>query len=1001
MPRKTPPNSKSASKSNEPMLPPNVTNMLNDLQVVVSNAVSIVKVLKKTELNSEHLLMALLLTDKFHPYLERLFARHHLIIDEVSHKLMGELLAENKKSNDTAFNADKLRSDARLLLGELESWVKKQPGYCLPPLFLRYLLTTPKKTLAATRIKGFGITGKELLGDLDRMNKTYPEDLSALAPQDKQEQQDDEIDEEHAIATLQEFEASANSMKQDLYMVANITNRIALQLHHAYLLPEHLFLAFLKAKKFESYSNDLFQRRHHASLKELKEQLEQYMDVNVEKLKDNRSPEITPAYGRVVTQVIRQLKSLKVNCFPPMFLLGLLQVDCFASMLLRQVLFNSDELLRDVKRMAVTGPEGFAAPIPPDPADLPKNEEEDQEEEDLPFSMDQDDMLRPASTEMGGEMPWDENSSGEDSGSALENFAIELVELARQGKIDPMIGRQAELERLLEILHKKRSSNALIVGNEGVGKTAIVEGLALRIAKGKVPSSIRDYKIYALNLGAMVAGSELRGAFERRLEQCIKEIIAQPKCFLFIDEIHSILGAGTGRDGTLDASNIIKPYLARGEIRCIGATTYDEYQRRILSDRAFARRFMKIDLAESTEEETFQILKGLANSYEKYHGVKIPSNILRLIVELSGRLVHEKYFPDKAIEIMDECGARYHCGLAKGTTVTKADVEQVVCRVANLPSLSVQSDESDKLLHLEDNLKKSIFGQDETVAELVRRVKVAKAGFQDPRKPLLSAFLCGSSGCGKTELARQLASELGIAFVKLDMSEYSEEYAASRLVGSAPGYVGYDHPGALTEPVIQTPHCLLLLDEIEKAHNVVFNLLLQVLDEGRLRDNKGREASFRNAIIIMTSNAGSRASSDAINLLGFNKSDAEQSQNRQNIIQRVMRQTFPPEFRNRIQTIMMMNDLNLDTLKQIVEKTLALANQQLSKQKVSIRLTPEAILKIAQQAADEHLGGRPVERLFEEVVKQKLADELLFGKLAKGGQATIDYQKEQFQYHFA
>ena len=832
------------------------------------------------------------------------------------------------------------------------------------------------------------------------MNKTYPEDLSAPAPQEKQDQQDDELDEEHAIATLKDFEASANAVKQDLYMVANITSRIALQLHHAYLLPEHLFLAFLKAKKFESYSNDLFQRRHHASLKELKEQLEQYMDANVEKLKDDRTPELTPAYGRVITQVIRQLKSLQVNCFPPMFLLGLLQVDCFASMLLRQVLFNSDELLRDVKRMSVTGPEGFAAPVSHAPSDLPQNEAEDQEE-DLPFSMDQDDVLRPASTEMGGEMPWDENSGGEDSGSALETFAIELVELARKGNIDPMIGRQAELERLLEILHKKRSSNALIVGNEGVGKTAIVEGLALRIAKGKVPSSIRDYKIYALNLGAMVAGSELRGAFERRLEQCIKEIIAQPKCFLFIDEIHSILGAGTGRDGTLDASNIIKPYLSRGEIRCIGATTYDEYQRRILSDRAFARRFMKIDLAESTEEETFQILKGLANSYEKYHGVKIPPAILRLIVELSGRFVHEKYFPDKAIEIMDECGARYHCGLAKGTTVTKADVEQVVCRVANLPSLSVQSDESDKLLHLEDNLKKSIFGQDETIAELVRRVKVAKAGFQDPRKPLLSAFLCGSSGCGKTELARQLASELGIAFVKLDMSEYSEEYAASRLVGSAPGYVGYDHPGALTEPVIQTPHCLLLLDEIEKAHTVVFNLLLQVLDEGRLRDNKGREASFRNAIIIMTSNAGSRASSDAINLLGFNKSDAEQSQNRQDIIQRVMRQTFPPEFRNRIQTIMMMNDLNLETLKQIVEKTLAIANQQLSKQKVTIRLTPEAILKIAQQAADEHLGGRPVERLFEEVVKQKLADELLFGKLAKGGQATIDYQKEQFQYHFA
>ena len=347
---------------------------------------------------------------------------------------------------------------------------------------------------------------------------------------------------------------------------------------------------------------------------------------------------------------------------------------------------------------------------------------------------------------------------------------------------------------------------------------------------------------------------------------------------------------------------------------------------------------------------------------------------------------------------MDECGAHYHSGMGKGPEVTREDVERVVCRVANLPAITVQTDDREKLRGLATRLQANIFGQDEAIHELVRRIKVAKAGFQDARRPLLAAFLCGPSGCGKTELARQLAAELGIAFVKLDMSEYNEEYAASRLIGSAPGYVGYDRPGALTEPVIQSPHCLLLLDEIEKAHASVFNLLLQVLDEGRLSDNKGRQASFRNAIILMTSNAGSRASAEAINLLGFAKSDDEQAQNRQDIIQRVMKKTFPPEFRNRIQVTVMMNELTQEAMESIVEKTLAIANQQLAAQKVVIELTPAAVTQIATQASDEHLGGRPVERLFEQVVKQHIVDELLFGKLANGGQVTIDYRNGDFKY---
>ncbi|MBR6470779.1 MAG: AAA family ATPase, partial [Victivallales bacterium] len=852
MAKKLPPNNPpSSAKQQGKATEKHVVNMKRDLRGLIPDALGFVQALKSPSMTLEHLLLAILRTDKFRPYLETLFARHQRRRLEVTQRLMGELLGNGDGVTGASMSGDddlssRISQDILMTMAKLEVLAERQSGYCLPPLCLHYLLTERQDSPATALLRGYGLTDAELQSDTAKMAKENPEDLpdspqchsspDAATPPDPPEEQSLE-------ERLNSFAVSANAMKQDLFLLAKISSRISMRMQHAYLLPEHLLLAFLKAEKFSVYTTDVFERRHQIPRKDIEEQVCRYLNANIEKLKKGCSPEITPAYGRVITNVIRQLKSTQANCFSPMFLLGLLQEDCFATMLIRQVLFDPRELQQDVQLMATAGDQAFAPSADPP---SPSRQDAAGKPEDLMASPGQDDdeLQKPLAFESDDDFPWDENPAEADSGSALETFSVELVEQARLGRIDPLIGRQEEVARLIEILHKKRSCNALIVGNEGVGKTAIVEGLALRIAKGKVPASIRDYKIFALNLGAMVAGSELRGTFERRLEQCIKELTAQPKCFLFIDEIHSMLGAGTGHDGTLDASNIIKPYLARGEVRCIGATTYDEYQRRILNDRAFARRFMKIDLAESTGEETLQILRGLAKSYEQFHGVKLPLPILRHIVDLSKRFVHEKYFPDKAIEVMDECGARYHCGLAKGTAVTKADVERVVCRVAHLPAITVHSDESDKLLHLEDNLKKSIFGQDEAVAELVRHVKVAKAGFQDPRKPLLSAFLCGPSGCGKTELARQLAAELGIAFVKLDMSEYSEEYAASRLVGSAPGYVGYDRPGALTEPVIQTPHCLLLLDEIEKAHAVVFNLLLQVLDEGRLRDNKGREASF-------------------------------------------------------------------------------------------------------------------------------------------------------------
>ena len=756
--------------------------------------------------------------------------------------------------------------------------------------------------------------------------------------------------------------ASANppdGATQLVKVIANGAMELARERHHRYALPETLLHFALGITQFQSYYRSVFEQRHHVLLKSIREQLLKYLDDNAE-AGDGVELRVPTSFNQLCQRIETFLHRHPLATAPIACLMAFFsQPDSLGANLLQSVGITPPELVRDARAIQET----IAV-------STPKNEEEN------PLRPDTGDAATPRK-------------------SALQRYAVELVAMARNGKIDPLVGRDAEVDRLVAILHKKRSNNALIVGNEGTGKTALVEGLALRIAKGKVPATIRKSRIYALEVGAMVAGSSLRGSFEQRLEDVVREIAAQPGSFLFIDELHTVIGAGSGgREGSMDASNILKPYLARGEVRCIGATTYDEYQKRILSDRAFARRFKKLDLAEPSPEETLRILEGLRPAYEKFHSVQFPPELLRKVVDLAQRFIHDRFFPDKAIDILDECGALYHGGLKTGPAVTEKDIEEVVCRIANLPALTIENDDRENLRTLEDDLKKVIFGQDEAIGELCRRVKIAKAGFQDARKPLLSAFLCGPSGCGKTELARQLAARLGIAFVKLDMSEYNEEYASSRLIGSAPGYVGYDRPGALTEPVIQTPHCVILLDEIEKAHLAVFNILLQVLDEGRLHDNKGREASFRNAIILLTSNAGSRDASDASQLLGFNRSDDDNSRNRSAIVQRALKKTFPPEFRNRIQCTVMMNELSRKNLEEIVGKNLRLLNLTLAEKHVEIRLTPAAIAAIAAEAEAEHLGGRPVERLVEAHVKEPLVDEILFGRLRGGGLAVIDHAED-------
>jgi len=515
----------------------------------------------------------------------------------------------------------------------------------------------------------------------------------------------------------------------------------------------------------------------------------------------------------------------------------------------------------------------------------------------------------------------------------LNRFAVNLVDMAKEGKIGKIIGRNSETERMIEILNKKKSNNVILCGVEGCGKTSVVEGLALRIAENSVPKSMKGFEVWSLDMGSMIAGTKFRGEFEERLENVIKEISTNPKSILFIDEIHTIIGAGVGgNEGALDASNILKPYLSNGKLRVIGATTYDEYKK-ILKDKAFARRFKKIDLIEPSKEETFEIIQGVRNDYEVFHGVKYSDEVLRDIVDLSARYLFDKHFPDKAIDVMDEIGAKHRSGFVKSKNVTRKDVENVVCKMANINEISVSKDETEKIKMLDVGIKTELFGQDETVDSIVRKIKMMKAGLYNNNK-CLSALLLGATGTGKTEFSKLLAKNLGMNFVKLDMSEYSLEMDVNKLTGCAQGFVGYEQSGALTEPVIRNPNSVVLLDEIEKAHKNVYNLLLQVMDEGKLTDNNGREANFKNVILLMTSNVGISVAEQTSSAVGFVVTEEDKQKEKGKIIENVMKKTFPPEFRNRISEICFFNNLSKSSMENIVYKNISRINKDLKDKNV-------------------------------------------------------------------
>ena len=568
-------------------------------------------------------------------------------------------------------------------------------------------------------------------------------------------------------------------------------------------------------------------------------------------------------------------------------------------------------------------------------------------------------------------------SDGKDS--ALGKYCVDLNDKARNGDVDPLIGRSHEVERCIQVLCRRRKNNPLLVGDPGVGKTAIAEGLAYKIVKGETPEVLSETTIFSLDMGALLAGTRYRGDFEERLKAVVNELEDHPDAVLFIDEIHTVIGAGATSGGAMDASNLLKPALQGGKLRCMGSTTYKEFRQHFEKDRALSRRFQKIDVNEPSVDDTVKILKGLKPYFEEHHGVKYTPDALKTAVELSARYINDRKLPDKAIDVIDEAGAAQHL-VAKAKrrkSIGVKEIEEIVAKIARIPPKTVSKDDSAVLKDLEKSLKRVVFGQDAAIENLASAIKLARAGLREPEKPIGNYLFTGPTGVGKTEVARQLADTLGLELIRFDMSEYMEKHAVSRLIGAPPGYVGFDQGGMLTDGVDQNPHCVLLLDEMEKAHPDVYNILLQVMDHGKLTDHNGRTTDFRNVILIMTSNAG--ASEMAKSAIGFGRDRREGEDTA------AVERTFTPEFRNRLDAIVSFAPLGKEVILQVVEKFVLQLEAQLLDRGVAIELTRKAAEWLADKGYDDKMGARPLARTIQEYIKKPLAEELLFGKLAKGG----------------
>jgi ATP-dependent Clp protease ATP-binding subunit ClpA len=584
----------------------------------------------------------------------------------------------------------------------------------------------------------------------------------------------------------------------------------------------------------------------------------------------------------------------------------------------------------------------------------------------------------------------DDDAPDEPRGDPLKQFAVNLNERAKNGDVEPLVGRDKELRRAIQVLCRRKKNNPLFVGDAGVGKTAIVEGLAALIQSGNAPKPLANCTIYALDMGSLVAGTRFRGDFEKRIKGVLKQVEKTPGAILFVDEIHTVIGAGAASGGTLDAANMLKPALSTGKLRCIGATTFEEYRNHVERDRALARRFQKIDVFEPSVEETVQILKGLQKRYEEFHEVTYTDEAIEGAGKLAERHLRDKKLPDKAVDLMDEGGADTKLDLGPGAVVDIGRIESVVARMAQIPPKQVSHDDRAALRNLDHDLGKVVFGQDRAIRELSTAIKLARAGLRPPDKPIGSYLFTGPTGVGKTEVAKQLSLTLGIELIRFDMSEYMERHTVSRLIGAPPGYVGYDRGGLLTEAVAKTPHCVLLLDEIEKAHPDVFNVLLQVMDHGTLTDNNGKKADFRHVILIMTSNVGAQDLARAP--LGFG---AQESKGRDDP---AFRNTFSPEFRNRLDARISFDPLSPSVMNLVVDKFMKELNKQLAEREVTLELTDAARTHLAEKGYDKDNGARPLGRLLQDEIKRPLTEELLFGELELGGHVLVDFREGKLTF---
>ena len=732
--------------------------------------------------------------------------------------------------------------------------------------------------------------------------------------------------------------------------IQRIINR-AKQKGHEYVTVEHLLYAILE----DEWGREILYNCG-ADIEFLRQSLEEYFEnyIPTKRLRPDEQPQPTVAFQRVISRAIEHVRAAERQEADAGDLLAYLfyEVDSYAVDLLESEGIGRIDVLDYISH------------------GISKREDAG----DYQFDDSEEEHPRRGRTKQ--------------KTDPLELYTTELVEKARKGELDPIVGRTEELKRTIQILARRRKNNVVFVGEPGVGKTALVEGLALKIASGDVPDILKDAKIFAIDLGGMIAGTRYRGEFEARLKATIKRLEEIEGAIMFIDEIHTVVGAGATSGGSLDASNILKPFLASGKIRCIGASTFEEYKKYFEKDRALSRRFQKVELQEPSIEETVKILKGLRNYYEEFHGIRYTEGALKVAAELAAKHISDKFLPDKAIDVIDEAAAEVKLKGQRKVVGIK-DIERIVSRIARIPARTISTTETERLRKLEDDLKSVVFGQDEAIHKLVSSIKRARAGLREPQKPIGSFLFTGPTGVGKTEVARQLAITLGVKFIRFDMSEYMEKHSVARLIGAPPGYVGFDQGGLLTDAIRRHPYAVLLLDEIEKAHPDVFNILLQVMDYASLTDNNGKKADFRNVILVMTSNAGAQLMQQSP--IGFGNRNHDALSRSKEEINRL----FSPEFRNRLDAIINFRPLNHEIMLSVVDKFIKELQEQLNHKRIILRLSDSARNFLARKGFDPRFGARPLARVIQEEIKDRLSDEILFGSLKKGGTVNIDYSDKK------